>query len=86
MAEVLRGILMYDRGDRVRIADLGDGSERRGSVDHDMGGATVSIFIDGHEYSIRRSPHEAASISREALTLIQVDEDGCDIDSEEDES
>lgn len=82
MAEVLRGIPMYDRGDRVRIADLGDGSEGRGSVDHDMGGATVSVFIDGRQYSHRRSPHEAESIPRGTLTLIEVDEDGYDIDDD----
>lgn len=80
MAQVLREILMYDRGDRVHIADPEDDSEKRGSVDHDLGGAVVHVFVDGKNYGLRHRGSDP--IPRGRLTLIPVDADGYDIDED----
>lgn len=68
MAQVLRGIQMFDHGDRVKF---GDGET--GTVEHDMGGAVVSIHPDGAR---GRAPHDAVPVAREGVKLTRRMEDG----------
>lgn len=72
------GSEFYNRGDRVLIAESNGAPAGRGSVDHDLGGAVVHVLVDGKDYGIRRRNPDP--IPRGAVSPIEVDENGYDVD------
>lgn len=70
MAEMARGIQMFDRGDRVEY----DGG-KTGIVEHDLGGAVVHLHPEGESW---RYPHDAIPVDRESVELTRqvTDADG----------
>lgn len=79
MAEMLRGILMFDHGDRVKVAGSADFPEAYGTVENDFGGEVVKVHIDGED---ARYPHNATSVPRGMVTLARQIEDGNEIQIE----
>lgn len=73
MAEMLRGILMFDRNDWVKVAGSPDFPEAYGAVGHDLSGDVVHVFIDGERSNY---PHDATPVPRGLVTLSRQIEDG----------
>lgn len=74
MAQVLRGIQMFDHGDRVEI---GDGE--LATVEHDMGGEVVHVHPDG---SRGRYPHDAVPVERDGVKLTRQTKNGEEVQIE----
>ncbi|MEU9405718.1 hypothetical protein AB0E08_08425 [Streptomyces sp. NPDC048281] len=67
---------IFNAGDRVRVAATNGIKAANGTVDRDLGGEVVKVAIDGETYT---NPHKIPAIPREAVTLIESDEQAGDL-------